>query len=125
MHVYVHVHVCMLWCLVLVYVRIFCVQPARNTHRHVFMYIYIHAYIAHSYIHIIHTHMQAEQAHSKQLDKSKVRDVCVRCSKTAADEGLRKLLKCSACTIAPLYCSTACQKACWKEHKAECKANRK
>jgi hypothetical protein len=54
-------------------------------------------------------------------------DVCVACGKTAADVecGAGKLLRCSACTIAPKYCSVACQRACWKAHKAECKANRK
>jgi hypothetical protein len=52
-------------------------------------------------------------------------DACAACGKTAADAGVAKLLKCSACTIAPLYCSAACQKACWKAHKADCKANKK
>jgi hypothetical protein len=50
---------------------------------------------------------------------------CVACSKTAAMLGVEKLLKCSACTLAPSYCSVECQRACWKEHKSECKANTK
>jgi hypothetical protein len=50
---------------------------------------------------------------------------CVACGKTPAEMGIRELLKCSACTIAPKYCSAGCQKACWGEHKTECKANRK
>ena len=51
--------------------------------------------------------------------------VCSGCGKSAVDAGVEKLLKCSVCTIAPSYCSAACQKACWKAHKTECKANRK
>jgi hypothetical protein len=50
---------------------------------------------------------------------------CVACGKTAADVGATKLMKCSGCTIAPKYCSPECQQTCWREHKAECKANRK
>ena len=66
-------------------------------------------------------------ANSSQALKvgAKALDVCMACGKTAADVGAVKLLKCSACTIAPVYCSAACQSACWKEHKVECKANRK
>jgi hypothetical protein len=56
--------------------------------------------------------------------KSKSVEVCVACGRSAADVGAKKLLKCSACTIAPMYCSAECQKACWGAHKAECKANR-
>jgi hypothetical protein len=52
-------------------------------------------------------------------------DVCVACGKSAADVGVNRLLKCSACTVAPRYCSAECQSACWKAHKAECKTNRK
>ena len=52
-------------------------------------------------------------------------DVCVACGKSAVDVGKSRLMKCSACTIAPMYCSSACQQACWPAHKAECKANRK
>lgn len=33
--------------------------------------------------------------------------------------------RCSACTLAPWYCSRTCQKAHWAEHKAECRANLK
>ncbi len=51
-------------------------------------------------------------------------EACVACGKTAADVGVKKLLKCSACTVAPRYCSAACQHACWKAHKAECRANK-
>ncbi len=50
---------------------------------------------------------------------------CVACGKTAEMLGVDKLLHCSACTLAPCYCSVECQRACWKEHKAECKANKK
>jgi hypothetical protein len=57
--------------------------------------------------------------------RTKTGATCVACGKSAADVGPSRLLKCSACTIAPLYCSAECQQACWKAHKAECKANRK
>jgi hypothetical protein len=50
---------------------------------------------------------------------------CMGCGKTAEMVDGGKLLLCSACTLAPSYCSVACQKACWKMHKVECKANRK
>jgi hypothetical protein len=50
---------------------------------------------------------------------------CIACGKTAAMMGGKKLLHCSACTLAPCYCSVECQRACWKEHKAECNANKK
>jgi hypothetical protein len=52
-------------------------------------------------------------------------DRCIACCKTARDVGLRQLLKCSVCVLAPKYCSAACQKKSWAEHKAECKAHRK
>jgi hypothetical protein len=52
-------------------------------------------------------------------------DACVACGKTSADVGVKALLRCSACSIAPLYCSVECQRACRKAHKAECKANKK
>jgi hypothetical protein len=57
--------------------------------------------------------------------KEKSGQICVLCSKSAADVGLLQLSKCSACTLAPLYCGPGCQKMHWKVHKAECKANRK
>ncbi len=56
---------------------------------------------------------------------AKAMDVCMACGRTAADAMMKKLLKCSACTVAPKYCSAECQHACWAAHKAECKANKK
>jgi hypothetical protein len=41
-------------------------------------------------------------------------EVCAACGKTSADTGSQSLMRCSACTIAPRYCSVACQKACWE-----------
>ncbi len=38
---------------------------------------------------------------------------------------MRRLHECGACTLAPKYCGVECQRACWKAHKAECKANRR
>ncbi len=61
---------------------------------------------------------KAEYDHQKMLEK------CVVCGKSAGELGTR-LLKCSACTVAPMYCSAECQKAGWPGHKAECKVNRK
>jgi hypothetical protein len=52
-------------------------------------------------------------------------DRCVSCYKTSRDAGLPQLLRCSACTLAPTYCSVACQKTAWAVHKAECKAHKK
>ncbi len=68
------------------------------------------------------THVSESRKH---VASSKAGDVCVACGKCAADVGATRLLKCSACTIAPMYCSAKCQHACWVAHKAECKANRK
>jgi hypothetical protein len=48
---------------------------------------------------------------------------CSVCDRTAADVGVKRLSFCSACTIAPRFCSTECQRAGWPAHKAECKAN--
>lgn len=42
---------------------------------------------------------------------------CVVCGKTAADVGRSKLFHCP-CELRPTYCSAACQKAAYKEHKA-------
>jgi hypothetical protein len=52
-------------------------------------------------------------------------EACVMCGKTREQTGLKQLLKCSGCTIAPRYCGAECQKGHWKAHKAECKANKK
>jgi hypothetical protein len=65
------------------------------------------------------------QANKASKAGAKAMEVCVACGKTAADARVKKLLKCSACTMAPKYCSAGCQHACWAAHKAECKANRK
>jgi hypothetical protein len=43
---------------------------------------------------------------------SRVTDSCAACGKTAAEVGIKKLLKCSACMIEPLYCSGECQRVC-------------
>jgi hypothetical protein len=48
---------------------------------------------------------------------------CSACGRTAKDLGLRHLLTCGGCTIAPLYCGVACQRACWKAHTRECREN--
>jgi hypothetical protein len=60
----------------------------------------------------------------KEYERLRVTEPCAGCGKTAAVCGLERLMQCSACTIAPKYCSAACQKACWPAHKAECTANR-
>jgi hypothetical protein len=52
-------------------------------------------------------------------------DARVACGRTSADVGMKALLRCSACSVAPLYCSVECQRACRRAHKAECKANKK
>jgi hypothetical protein len=49
---------------------------------------------------------------------------CVACGKTSSDVGGGKLAKCAACTVAPRYCSSECQRMCWRAHKAECQANK-
>jgi hypothetical protein len=61
----------------------------------------------------------------QESQKQKECQACVVCGKTAGELGVERLSKCSACTIAPRYCSAACQKSGWKSHKAECKANKK
>ena len=48
-----------------------------------------------------------------------VEKCCSVCGKTAADVGRPKLFVCP-CELKPTYCSAACQKAAYKEHKAEC-----
>ncbi len=67
-------------------------------------------------------------ASSQAMSTTHVRqshDACVACGKTAQDSGMAKLLKCSACMLAPMYCSAACQRSCWPQHKVQCKANKK
>jgi hypothetical protein len=75
-----------------------------------------------------HKKKRSTQKHIKssplKVEKKPI-DACVVCGKTAGSPGVKKLLKCSACTIEPLYCSAECQKASWGAHKAECKSNRK
>ena len=61
-----------------------------------------------------------------QVGTSAEGKACVACGKTCADlGGGKKLVKCSACTIEPYYCSVECQKLCWYAHKTECKENKK
>jgi hypothetical protein len=74
----------------------------------------------------------AARAHIQQSDagpmvnrESAVTAGCAACGKTPDDLGVGKLHRCSACTLAPRYCSAECQRACWSQHKAECKANKK
>ncbi len=62
---------------------------------------------------------------AKAYYQEKFGERCVICDKTAEDVSKLRLSRCSACTLGPLYCSTECQKAHWKVHKTECKANRK
>ncbi len=74
------------------------------------------------------TRNQHTAGHFQELeerDQAKRAEACVACGRSAEVLGLRRMLKCSACTIAPLYCCVQCQKACWGTHKAECKANRR
>jgi hypothetical protein len=66
-----------------------------------------------------------DSGHVKRPVSGRLGEVCVACGKTCADVGMKQLLKCSGCTLAPKYCSAACQKECWPAHKTECKANRK
>jgi hypothetical protein len=74
----------------------------------------------------LHGNTTAHQgSSSSQREELTGGDVCSACGKSAADVGAVVLLRCSACVIAPLYCSVACQQASWPQHKAECKANRK
>ncbi len=50
---------------------------------------------------------------AKKLDereKEKLAEACSSCGKTASEAGLARLLRCSACTIGPLYCGAECQK---------------
>jgi hypothetical protein len=61
----------------------------------------------------------------KSSRKTKTSEPCVVCGKTAEDVGASKLPRCSVCTLAPVYCSAACQHAAWPAHKTECKAHRK
>jgi hypothetical protein len=68
--------------------------------------------------------LQREDENDKSIGTRQL-FACVACGKTAAMMCGKKLLHCSACTLAPCYCSVECQRACWKEHKAECKANKK
>ena len=45
-----------------------------------------------------------------------------RCKNTeGVSESLLEVQKCSGCQRAQ-YCSPACQKAAWKQHKSACKA---
>ena len=59
-----------------------------------------------------------------QHEKAKLAEACSACGKTAQQAGLSRLLRCSGCTVAPLYCCGECQKGAWGKHKVECKANR-
>ena len=60
-----------------------------------------------------------------EREEQKLGETCEACGKSARDLGKKVMLKCSACTLAPLYCGSECQKAAWPAHKAACKANRK
>ncbi len=73
----------------------------------------------------MYIHTQAKVQKLEEREQRKQAEACMACGKTAASLKMRRLLNCSACTIGPTYCSTECQKACWKSHKVECKANRK
>ena len=55
--------------------------------------------------------------------QGRMTDECATCGKKAGEAGRKVLLRCEACTISPQYCSSACQRASWKGHKEECKAN--
>jgi hypothetical protein len=65
------------------------------------------------------TNSEPDNASHKQIE------ACVACSKTPAELGMARLLKCSACTLAPAYCSGECQRVHWRAHKSDCKAHRK
>ncbi len=60
-----------------------------------------------------------------QHAKEKLNEKCVQCGRSAEVCGLKHLMRCSACTIAPGYCGCECQRADWPVRRAECKANRK
>jgi hypothetical protein len=62
---------------------------------------------------------------AQMREAQKMEEACTACGKTRAQQGMKPLLMCSACTIQPKYCSMECQKACWAAHKADCKAHRK
>jgi hypothetical protein len=74
------------------------------------------------FIQDVKTDVAAKQVHDRELEKQA--DACVVCGRTAGELGLARMLRCSACTLKPSYCSVQCQRACWGAHKAECKANR-
>ncbi len=65
------------------------------------------------------------QSQTQTVKRNKTPLVCASCGKCEDELGESSLLQCSACTIAPLYCSVACQRASWSAHKAECRANKK
>jgi hypothetical protein len=65
------------------------------------------------------------QYQDSEREKRLMKERCAGCGKNAAEAGVKRLMKCSACTIAPSYCGAACQSACWRGHKEECKGNRK
>ncbi len=71
--------------------------------------------------------MQLDVAAQKieERDQKKKAEACTACGQTAEELGLSRMLRCSACTVSPLYCSAACQKASWSAHKAECKVNKR
>ncbi len=61
----------------------------------------------------------------EEQERMKMAEMCMVCGKTRAELGMQALLKCSACSIEPKYCSAECQKVAWPSHKAGCKANRR
>lgn len=46
--------------------------------------------------------------------------VCSQCEKTRSELGLNALLVCARCQLT-YFCSDACQRAAWKEHKKVCR----
>jgi hypothetical protein len=63
---------------------------------------------------------------SKEIKNAKrLEQACVTCGRTAEELGIERLLKCSACTIRPPYCSAECQRSDWAVHKAECRMNKR